>query len=71
MTRHTKNGAKRVSTTENGEEEEDDDDSDEERQKCDGVVNLELAINTDLLRFFVVAARAIGTPNISIAEGKN
>jgi hypothetical protein len=61
MTRHKNKGAKRVSTTENGEEE-DDDDSDEEWQKCDGVVNLELAINTDLLRFLVVAARAIGTP---------
>jgi hypothetical protein len=62
MTRHNNNnGAKRMSTTENGGEE-DDDDSDDERQKFDGVANLELAINTDLLRFFVVAARAIGTP---------
>jgi hypothetical protein len=52
-----------VSTTENGGEEDDDNSDDEWRQKWDGVANLELAINTDLLRFFVVAARAIGTPS--------
>ncbi len=63
MTRHNNNGAKRVSTTENGGEEDDDNSDDEWRQKWDGVANLELAINTDLLRFFVVAARAIGTPS--------
>jgi hypothetical protein len=63
MTRHKNNGAKRVSTTENGEEE-DDDDSDDQRQKCDGVANLEFAINTDLLRFLVVAARVSGHPSI-------